>query len=251
MQSVSKSDTSESTKTKPIETKHPNPAMLIKSPELNYYDSKEYKSEQKALNQIIKMREKMFKKYEENKQKELEEEMRTANQELDQGAKKLPISTKNEKAVSPTKRTKDKLTKKATNSESKNEDDENTTDDNESKSQSKNSEGVGIKLVGASEQLIGEDGNQMNPTVENKVIDNDYFEEKLAKLRYVRSIKPDPFQKKIMSTEIFNYFRKNPSEFPSVPEHFEDYNSYRDHWLPLFEYECYSQLINLRKEGAK
>ena len=229
------------------ETKPVIPALLSKTPEQNYYESKEYISEQKALIQIQRMREKMYKTYEENKQKEHDDTNKLNLNENNQKLKATIISKEPEinKDLGSTKKSSNKSPKKIEENTKKEEEDDSTAGDNESKSQTKNEEESNIKLIGANENM------SVNPSVETKVIDSDYFQDKLAKMKYIRSIKPDAFQKRIMSTEIFNYFRKGQDEFMSVPEVFDDYKSYREYWLPLFEYESYSQLINLRKEGAK
>ncbi|CAI2368004.1 unnamed protein product [Moneuplotes crassus] len=91
-----------------------------------------------------------------------------------------------------------------------------------------------------------------NPKVVNKIISTQGFEKKMTKVMFKKSVSPDEFLKKITSTQIFKYGQQeNLDEFSILPESFKDYQDYHKNWMPLFEYESYCQLTNLRKEGSK
>jgi hypothetical protein len=91
-----------------------------------------------------------------------------------------------------------------------------------------------------------------NPWVVPKVINCISFEEKLSKIRYIKSIQPDPFLKQILSTQIYNFSLPNsPPPSAPLPESFSSFASYLSQWFPLFSYEVFWQLTNLRIEGQK
>lgn len=70
----------------------------------------------------------------------------------------------------------------------------------------------------------------------------------MKKFRYERRKNADELVKKILDLELFSK-PKIPDQ--TVPNTFKNYMMYQDIWKPLFEFEVYSQLVNIRQEGAK
>ena len=128
---------------------------------------------------------------------------------------------------------------------------DNTTDDNDSKLHHWSDDIRVIKSIEVLDKLITDKNLQQLSSIKCNAVDSDYYEYKLAVQRLINQIQPDSFQQKITSSEIFNLFNINLRKVVAIPESFRDYASYLQHWLPLFEYEWYSQLISLRNEGAK
>lgn len=56
------------------------------------------------------------------------------------------------------------------------------------------------------------------------------------------------FMDKILTLELF---KKPKLEDTKIQNTFSTYVEYRRVWEPMFDYEVYSQMINIRKEGAK
>ena len=126
-----------------------------------------------------------------------------------------------------------------------------TTDENDSKLQVDGDESKLLKLIKTANSSEIDKAQIPAYSNLNTISSNDYFECKQTMQRLIKLIQPNILQQKITSGRIFTNYSQDLSKVVAIPESFRDYSSYKNYWLPLFEYEWYSQLISLRKEGAK
>ena len=222
------------------------------------FNFQEFYVEQHGLRQCKKELDKMKKRIEERKLEEIKSKKPTEKEEK---AKVKPAPTKenNTTAVQTNdiKRSEEqrkifyeKYIKKQEGSVKK-EECENTTDENDSKLHIDGDESKLLKLVESANSSEIDKAQIPAYSNLNTISSNDYFEDKLTMQRLIKLIQPDVLQQKITSAEIFTNYNQDLSKVGALPESFRDYSSYKNYWLPLFEYEWYSQLISLRKEGAK
>ena len=203
---------------------------------------KKWQQEKEKMERRIKEKELKSQKEDESKAKpksEPEKEVKKTSQQSESDAKK---------SEEQRKQFYEKYIMKQDNSGWK---EDNTTDDNDSKFHHWSDDIRVIKSIEVLDKLTTDKNLQQLSSIKWNAVDSDYYEYKLAVQRLINQIQPDSFQQKITSSEIFNLFNINLRKVVAIPESFRDYASYLQHWLPLFEYEWYSQLISLRNEGAK
>lgn len=74
----------------------------------------------------------------------------------------------------------------------------------------------------------------------------------MKKIRFHNRKNADDLIKPILNLEIVQMFSSDdiPDMFP-IPLTFEDFEQYRNTWIPLFLYETYSQMINYKGDKDK
>ena len=91
-----------------------------------------------------------------------------------------------------------------------------------------------------------------SPEEEEELLQEDIWKKErareLQKYRYENRKDDSEFIKKILDLKLFT---KPPLKEEEIPVKFPNFEKYYSVWEPLFEYEVYSQLINMKKEGNK
>lgn len=94
--------------------------------------------------------------------------------------------------------------------------------------------------------------NMSNSRTEEQYCGEDMWKKErareLQRYRYENRKDNSEFVKKILDLKLFT---KPPLNEDKIPTKFKNFDEYYRIWEPLFEYEVYSQLINMKKEGTK